>query len=205
MQSLIQVIDQCLISFYRLTGRAGLDFVIGTFILAVLCLLIGEATLCLVFRLSRKHLEKQAAEAAKYHTLSMDALKAGDKEAFAAVNQLANESYGQSFFQQAALSGAFLWPIFFALAWMQNRFIEVEFPIPGTSWSLGFIGMFILIYLAGYFLIKQAKKRMAYCRRPQERLEASGRAARELNSLADLVPAAPGSKAADAKAGKSMS
>jgi hypothetical protein len=158
MQPFIQIVDHCLISSYRLTGHAGVDFVIGTFILAALCLLIGEGTLYLAFRFSRKHLEKQAEEAAKYQTLSMDALKAGNKEAFQAVDQLAKDSFGSSFFQQAALSGAFLWPVFFALAWMQTRFIDVEFPIPGTPWSLGYIGVFILIYLAAYLILKRGPR-----------------------------------------------
>jgi hypothetical protein len=48
--------------------------------------------------------------------------------------------------------------VFFALGWMQLRFLEVEFPIPGTSWSMGFIGPFIIIYVAAFFLFKRLKK-----------------------------------------------
>jgi hypothetical protein len=158
MQPLFQFLDQYLIALYRLTGHAGVDFVLGTFVLAFICLLLGELTIFLIFLLSRRRILEKTAEAEKYHDLSMEALKAGDKEAYLAANQLANEAFGHSFFQRAALSAAFLWPVCFALGWMQFRFLEVEFPIPGTGWSMGFIGPFIIIYVAAYFLFKRLKK-----------------------------------------------
>jgi len=153
-----QVLDTFLIRIYRLTGQVWVDFVIGTLTLVVICLLLGEATLYLVFRLSGKRLAEKLAEADKYHTLSIEALKAGNREAYEAANKLAKEAFGRSFMHQLTLSGAFLWPVCFALAWMQYRFLEVEFPIPGTPWSLGYIGAFTLIYLSAYFLFKGVKK-----------------------------------------------
>ncbi|MDO9532744.1 MAG: hypothetical protein Q7O12_11535 [Deltaproteobacteria bacterium] len=167
MQPLIQMFDPCLIWFYRLTGHAGVDFVIGTFVLACISLLIGEVTLSLAFWLTRKRFGVKTAEAEKYQNLSMDALKAGNKEAYEAANKLAKDAFGHTFFQQVALSSAFLWPIFFALAWMQHRFLEVEFPIPGTDWSMGFIGVFIIIYVATYVLFRQVKRRISVFRLQQ--------------------------------------
>lgn len=171
MQLLIQIADQYLIMCYRLTGHAGVDFVIGTFVLAVICLVIGEVTVSLAFWFTRKHLGEKTTEADKYQNLSIDALKAGNKEAYEAANKLAKEAFGHTFFQQVALSSAFLWPVFFALAWMQHRFLEVEFPIPGTSWSLGFIGVFILMYVATYVLFKRVKRRMRVFRLSQRHSE----------------------------------
>lgn len=159
-----QVLDTFLIRFYRLTGQVWVDFVIGTFLLTVICLLLGEGTLYLVFQFSWKRLAEKMAEADKYQTLSIEALKAGNREAYEAANKLAKEAFGRSFMHQLTLSGAFLWPVCFALAWMQYRFLEVEFPIPGTPWSLGFIGVFILIYVAAYFLLKGVKKRLPFRR-----------------------------------------
>jgi hypothetical protein len=164
MQPLIQIVDQYLIMFYRLTGHAGVDFVIGTLVLVCISLLIGEVTVSLAFWFTRKRLGEKTAEAEKYQNLSVDALKAGNKEAYEAANKLAKDAFGHTFFQQVALSSAFLWPIFFALAWMQHRFLEVEFPIPGTNWSLGFIGVFIIIYVATYVLFKQVKRRLTVFR-----------------------------------------
>jgi hypothetical protein len=168
METFTLLIDQLLIRFYRLTGNAGVDFVLGTFILACLCLLIGEITLSFVFKIGRRHIEKRVEEATSYQNLSVNALKAGDKEAYQAANELANEAFSHTFFQQMALSGAFLWPVCFALAWMQQRFLEMEFPIPGTDWSLGFIGVFIIVYAATYFLFKKVKSRLTIFRRDRE-------------------------------------
>lgn len=169
MESIILLADQYLIWFYRLTGHAGVDFAIGTFVLASICLLIGEATVFLIFLVLRQRFNEKAKEAAKYQDLSIEALKAGDKEAYNAANLLAKDAFGHSFFQQLTLSAAFLWPVFFALAWMQRRFLETEFPIPGTNWSLGFIGVFIIIYVTIMILFKQVKKRLTSVRRMKAR------------------------------------
>lgn len=153
----LQVIDGHLIWFYRLTGWAALDFIIGTLVLILLCLMLGKATAAMVLKLLRPRLEKYGAEAARYQELAMAALKAGDKEAYRAANTLANEAFGHTFFQQIALSASYLWPICFALAWMQYRFLELAVPIPGTPWSLGFIGVFILLYIGTLFLVRAAR------------------------------------------------
>lgn len=147
MHPLVQAVDGYLIWFYRLTGWAGLDFVLGTVVVVLHCLILGKATALLVLRFLQPRLEKYGAEAARYQKLAVAALKAGDKETYRGVNKLANEAFGHTFFQQVALSAAYLWPVFFALAWLQLRFLELEVPIPGTAWSFGFIGVFILTYL----------------------------------------------------------
>jgi len=167
MHQFYQVVDPYLIWFYRLTGQAAVDFVIGTLVLAGICLVIGEVTVSLTFRVMRRCLTDRAEEAAKYQELSMEALKAGNKEAYHAANKLANEAFGHSFFQQAALSAAFLWPVFFALAWMQYRFLDLEFPLPFLGWSLGYIGIFILLYVPALLLFKRVKRNLPYFRRRQ--------------------------------------
>ncbi len=168
MHPFYQVLDPYLIWFYRLTGHAGLDFVVGTLVLAAICLVLGEITISLTFRALRRRLTAKSEEAAKYHDLSLEALKAGNKEAYQAANELANEAFGHSFFQQAALSAAFLWPIFFALAWMQYRFLDVEFPLPFLGVSLGYIGAFILVYIASYLGWKRLKRLVPSYRRVRE-------------------------------------
>jgi hypothetical protein len=159
-----RVLDPYLIWSYRITGHTGVDFVIGTFVLACISLLIGELTVALAFLFARKRLEEKTAEAEEYQNLSMDALKAGNKEAYEAANKLAKDAFGHTFFQQVALSSAFLWPVFFALAWMQHRFLEMEVPLPLLPISLGFIGVFIIIYVATFILFRQVKRRLTVFR-----------------------------------------
>ena len=147
-------LDPYLIWFYRLSGSAEVNFLLGTLALAVLSLLVGEFTSFLASFMVRRHFEQVTGEAKKYQDLSMEALKAGDRPAYEAANKLANEAFGKSFFMQVALSATFVWPIFFALGWMQYRFLEVAFPLPFIGFSLGYIGVFVILYIAAYFMFQ---------------------------------------------------
>jgi hypothetical protein len=164
-EAIFLAFDQYLIWFFRITGHASIDFVIGTLFLAALCLLIGEGTVFLIFLILRKHLGKKAEEAERYQELSIRALQEGNKDAYQAANILAKDAFGHTFFQQLSLSAAFLWPVFFALGWMQKRFLEIEVPIPFTNFSIGFIGVFILIYIMIIILLKITKKEILHLRR----------------------------------------
>ncbi len=168
MHPYVQVVDRWLIWWYRLTGLAELDFIIGTVFLAGLCLILGKLTAVFVLRFLQPRLAQYGAEAAKYQELATAALKAGDKEAYQAANKLANDAFGHTFFQQVALSAAYLWPIFFALAWLQYRFLELAVPIPGTPWSLGFIGVFLLLYFGTLIVVKSVGRFVRRVLRPPQ-------------------------------------
>lgn len=165
MQTFVHAVDRFLIWFYRLTGLPVVDFLLGTMALVILCLFLGKGTALFVLRFLQPRLEKYGAKAAKYQELAVAALKAGDQETYRSINRLANDAFGHTFFQQVALSAAYLWPVFFALAWMQLRFLDLEVPIPGTPWSFGFIGVFMLIYLATLMVLKLVggRRRRACC------------------------------------------
>jgi hypothetical protein len=162
MHPVFRFFDPIFIWCYRITGYAPADFVIGTFVLALLAVALGELTVSLVFRVARRPITQAAAEARKYQDLSMDALAAGDRPSYEAANQLANDAFSKSFFTQIGLSGAFLWPVFVALAWMSYRFGELAFPLPLIHLSLGYIGVFILLYIPAYFLFKRVKRRLPF-------------------------------------------
>jgi hypothetical protein len=179
------------------------NFLLGTLALAILSLLVGELTSFLASFIVRRHFEQVTGEARRYQDLSIEALKAGDRPAYEAANKLANEAFGKSFYSQVALSATFVWPIFFALGWMQHRFLGVAFPLPFIGFSLGYIGIFILLYIAAYFIFKPVKRRMPYYRRIQELRDASARSAQNLKSFGEPLPAAAGAKPGGAGAGKS--
>ncbi len=130
-------------------------FLLGTFVLALLSVIIGEFSISLIFRINRTFIDKQTDEIVRYQNLSIDALAAGDKEAYHASNKMANEAFGKSFFMQIAMSAAFLWPIFFVLTWMQSRFDDVEFRILFTDHSVGFICVFVALYAPAYLIFKR--------------------------------------------------
>ena len=165
MPSFFVALDPYLIWFFRLPGNAYIGFFLGTLVLVLICLVIGEITFWLTTRLMGKHLDNVAGEAIKYQDLSIEAAKAGDKRSFKAANEMANDAFGKSFFHMCAVSMAKLWPVPFALAWMQYRFLDVGLPIPGTPWSLGYIGVFIIIYAAIYILLKKVRHCLTWSQR----------------------------------------
>jgi hypothetical protein len=174
MNPFFQSCDPVLIWFYRITGYAPVDFVIGTAVLALIAVVLGEVTLALVFLVAKKPVEQITTEARKYQDLSMEALATGDRQSYEAANQLANEAFGKSFFIQIGLSGAFLWPVGGVLAWMGYRFNGLVFPIPLIHISLGYIGIFILLYIPVYMLFSRAKRKLPYYRRHAKPLAIHG-------------------------------
>jgi hypothetical protein len=190
-----RLIDPFLIWFYRITGYAPVDFFIGTLVLAFIALLIGEYSISVIFLATRKHIDRSTQDAIKYQNMSVDALTHANKQAYSAANKLANDAFGHSFFQQIALSAAFLWPIPFALAWMQYRFLGVEFHIPFTGYSVSFIAVFVLVYVVAYFLFKPLKYRLPLLRRMKVIMDSYKTQTQEMKSLADLLPRASKNKA----------
>ena len=124
----------------------------------------------------------------------MEALKAGDRPAYEAANRLANEAFNKSFFMQVALSATFFWPVFFCLGWMQYRFFELEFPIPYIGYPLGYIGVFILVYIPVYILFKKIKHKLSYFRGIKVILDSYTETPRESKGLLDGLPPAADQK-----------
>ncbi|MFH0822679.1 MAG: hypothetical protein V2B18_07990 [Pseudomonadota bacterium] len=165
MHPLWTLIDPYLIWSYRLTGYAFVDFLIGTFVLAWIAVVIGEFTIAGVFLLSKDRIDTTSRDARRFQDLSAEAMAYGDSKAYHAANKLANDAFGHSFFQQFGLSAAFLWPVFFAMAWMQIRFAEVDFPFLYSDFTVGYPCIFIPLYIASYIIFKRLKGRLPYFRR----------------------------------------
>lgn len=162
MSPVFLFLDPYLIWLFRISGHALADFITGTLTLACLSLIIGEFSSYLASLAIRKPIAEATGTAAKYQQLSMEALAAGDKPAYKAANRLANEAFGKTFFMQVALSAAYLWPIFCVLAWMNYRFGGVEFiPLPLTNRSLGYVGVFLLLYIPAYISFRRIRKGIA--------------------------------------------
>ncbi len=172
--SILLTIDPYLIWFYRLTGYSLVDFFIGTFVLAWITLLLGEMTISLSFLVVRDRINRVNERMDRYQTLSMEALERGDQQAYQAANKVANDEFGRSFFMQIALSAAFLWPIFFALEWMGLRFTDVEFELLFCPRSMGFTGIFILMYALAYVIFRNIKHRLPYFRYVKNVIDSHG-------------------------------
>jgi hypothetical protein len=163
---LFQHMDGFLIFFYRFSGLAFLDYLIGTFCLGFICVVIGELCISLALRFNRPYLDSLSAEMTQKERMSMMAYEAGDQEKYKALNKEATDAWGKKFFSMVAHSAAILWPIPFALGWMNTRFESVEFPIafPFTLMfdSVGYSFSFIPIYILCRIIFKYMRPWLPY-------------------------------------------
>jgi len=166
----MQVLDPFLIILYRITGDPVTDYYLGTFLLALLTVLVGEFTISLVFRINKDHLDKLNARVEKMKRLSSEASALGDKEGYKAVNKEGNEAFGQLFFNKFGLSAASLWPCFFALEWMQTRFSEIDLPLPLIGLEINYFFFFVLCYIGARIFFGRIKGRLPYFKGIQQTL-----------------------------------
>jgi hypothetical protein len=148
---LAELIDIFLIAPYRWPEDPVMGWWLGTLILAVWATLLGEVTGALAFKSNRSHLGEIVQRMVKHHSQSINALRSGNKEAYKAINRLANEDYGKAFFNQLAMASSTIWPAPFALAWLRIRFSEIYFPLPFdlplVGRGVGYPFIFILLYI----------------------------------------------------------
>lgn len=158
MDILILYLDTYFIQFYRMTDIPLADYFIGTFILALLSVVVGEATVLILKRVNGSHMEGLDRTLSEKHELSMQASRHENKPLYRQLNCEANEAFGKVFFNLFTFSAASLWSVFFALAWMQSRFNNVElampFQMPVVGDSAGYVFVFLLFYILSRILIK---------------------------------------------------
>jgi hypothetical protein len=176
---IMRMIDPFLIVPYRLTGDALAGFLIGTFCLCMICVVLGELTISAGIRLNRKHLQELKQEVSQKERLSFQAYAEEDRVSYKALNKAANDAWGRYFFTMAAYSGGILWPVPFALAWMQSRFQEVAFglifPLNRLLGdNVGYPFIFIPMYILARIVFKYLRPRLPYFRGVQAMLDKSG-------------------------------
>jgi hypothetical protein len=172
----LYLIDPFLISFFRLTDSPMVGFLTGTFCLCMLCVVLGELTISAAIRLNRSHLQTLKKEVSQKEALSMQAYAAEDRVSYKALNKEANDAWGRYFFTMAAYSGGILWPVPFALGWMQTRFAGVEFEL---VWpinlliedSVSYPFIFIPMYVLARIVFKYLRPRLPYFRGVQAMLD----------------------------------
>ena len=180
LDQLYLIIDAVLITFYRLTGIPIFDYLIGTFCLSMLAVILGELSVSLALKFNRTYIDGLSAEAERLEKLSFEAHEAGNEEGYRGLNKAATDAWGKKFFTMAAYSAGILWPIPFALGWMQIRFHEVEFLL-GFPLSLflgktvGYLFSFFPIYILARIAFKYMRPWLPYFRGVQRMLDAAGR------------------------------
>jgi hypothetical protein len=144
-------LDALLIAPYRISEIPIVGFYVGTFVLCMWCVLLGELTFRLAALANRAHMNKLRGQAVRMHNLSIKAIAVKDKENYRSCNTEANEAFGKYFFNMITQGAAILWPVPFALAWMGTRFsqvtFELPFPLPIIGETLGFAAVPINMYI----------------------------------------------------------
>jgi hypothetical protein len=137
-------------------------------VLCLICVVLGQLTLAAVFLWNRRRIDDDNREMVRMHNLSIEALRAKDKRAYKACNKEANEAFGKVFFTQIAMSLSSLWPVPFALAWMQTRFSTVAFTLPVRlpfiGYSVGYLFSAIPMYILVYVLFGKIKSKLPFFR-----------------------------------------
>lgn len=144
-------IDPFFIWFYRLTPVPIANYYIGTFCLSMVAVVIGELTVSLALKANASYLGRLADDMNLKEKMAAQAYQNGDKEGYKALNKSATDAWGKRFFAMMGHSAAILWPIPFALGWMQTRFSHVEFliafPFSLMTDTVGYTFSFFPIYI----------------------------------------------------------
>jgi len=152
-------LDAVLIAPFRWPSGAYAGMWLGSAFLGLYCLLLGEGAAAALYLLHHKYYATDDNEMRRFHKISMDALQAGNKEAYLAANTLAREHFGRSFFAGAALGLTSLWPLPFALGWMSLRFEGIVlYDIPGSGYGAGYAFVLLTIYIAFRLCFNRVKK-----------------------------------------------
>jgi hypothetical protein len=170
------VIDGWLIVFYRLSGIAMLDYLIGTFVLAMITVILGELAVSLAMKFNQGHVARLTAETDRMEAMSLAAYSEGKMEQYKALNQAATDSWARQFFSMMGYSMGIFWPLPFALGWMQTRFQDVAFPIVFPLSlvfrdGVGYIFTFIPLYIAARIIFKYMRPWLPYFKGVQKMLD----------------------------------
>jgi hypothetical protein len=169
MQDMLLFLDPWLIAPFRLPASAAAGFLLGTSLLCLYCVLLGDAAYLAVSALNRRRAATFTAEMEKQNDLAETALRMGDKESFKAVNKQALDAFGHSFSLGAAMFTSSLLPLPFALAWMHLRFAqtapELPFALPLVGREPTYLFYFVLLYILVRVVYGRAMRRFGPYRR----------------------------------------
>ena len=183
------MMDSWLMPVFRWPESPVIGFYLGVFVLAAVCVVLGDFTFNIVVRADKKRIKENTVETVKYNNLSIEALQAGDGESYHACNKMANEAFGRMFFLQMAISTAALWPIPFALSWMQYHFYGVEFPLPLIPVVFNYAGVFIPMYILCRIAYGKVRPGLPFFKGAKEIFNGLGAEAHRMKSWRELFPA----------------
>ncbi|MBW2408452.1 MAG: hypothetical protein JRF72_01545 [Deltaproteobacteria bacterium] len=176
LSSLYLLADSFLIFFYRITGMPLVDYFMGTFFIAFLCVVVGELSVSLALGFNQRYIDEMNSEMETKEKLSIAAYRSGDRASYRALNRQATDVWGKQFFTMVAYSAGILWPIPCALGWMQTRFADVQFALAFPlslvfGKEVGYTFVFIPLYIFCRILFKYIRPFLPYFKGVQNALD----------------------------------
>jgi hypothetical protein len=162
-ENLYAHVDAILIYFFRLSDNPMLGYLVGIAVLALVCVVLGDLTVVAAYRVNGAFFRQDSRELISMQNKSLLALRAQDKQSYQACNEMANDSFGKVFFSQIAIGASSLWPVPFALQWLDGRFADVTFILPfalGSRTSVGYAFTFIPLYILLRILFGHVRTRL---------------------------------------------
>ncbi|MDJ0883682.1 MAG: hypothetical protein QNJ48_05950 [Desulfobacterales bacterium] len=168
-ETLYRQLDAFLMAFFRLAENPMLGYLTGIAVLALVCVILGDFSMGLAYRWNHAFLRRDNRRLVRLQNVSLRALKARDKESYQALNREANDAFGKVFFAQVALAAASLWPLPFAMQWLETRFGDVLFALPlalpKAGDTVGYAFTFLPMYILVRIVFGRLKGRLPYFRR----------------------------------------
>ncbi|CCO25115.1 hypothetical protein [Maridesulfovibrio hydrothermalis] len=188
--SIYPVIDTMLITPYRIGLPAAAAFWMGTALIAFWCTIAGELSMAVIYIWNREYYTDLNRKMTRMHNISVAAIRHKKKDTFKSANKWANEYFGKVFFSHAALFAVSLWPVPFALAWLQERFTGIDIhTIPYTEFGLGYPFVFILSYILVRYGFSKVRQFIPLMKKIDKMRADDAEKAGQMTSWSELVPA----------------
>ncbi len=195
--SLYSQLDAFLILFFRLADNPMLGYLVGIAVLSLICVILGELSMGLAYRWNHAFLKRDNRRLVRLQNGSLRALQARDKDGYQALNREANDAFGKVFFSQVALAAASLWPLPFAMQWLESRFGDVAFSLPlalpKVGDAVGYAFTFIPMYILVRVVFGRFKGRLPFFRRIRSLQAGEAQEGERMLSFADVFPSRNGS------------
>ena len=196
-ETIYRQLDALLIAFFRLAENPMLGYLTGIAVLSLGCVILGELSMGLAYRWNHAFLRRDNRRLVRLQNGSLRALKARDKESYQALNREANDAFGKVFFTRVALAAASLWPLPFAMQWLESRFGDVLFALPialpKTGDTVGYAFTFIPMYILVRIVFGRVKGRMPFFRGVRSLQAREHKEGEQLLSLTDVFHTPAGS------------
>ena len=159
-------------------------YMLGNILLACYAIVLGEVTSNVLYLANHKYYTGLQQKMIQAHNKSVNALHAGNKDAYLAINRDAHEHFGKFFFSQIGLSISSLWPVPFALQWLDRYFRHIEFiKTPYENVHLGYVFIFGITYIILRISFSKIKGKLPFFRYAQAKRQEAKDACEQLKAL----------------------